>query len=616
MEKAREILSDLDLFAGLNRDELELLEREARICSFQEHDKLAGADRPLEAVYVVLKGHVRVAICNDKEEEITLHYHGPGDMFGLAGLFAVSPMPFHFIAAESGEALLLPLRTVKQLLYKYPANLWAASRALAERLYQVYREFSNESSYGAKGVDQYPIRLKVGDIMSGDVATCRSETTAAEAAGIMGKRNIGSLVVLDGNGELVGIVTDKDLVTRIMATGLDPCVTTVGSLFTAGPITISHEAFYYEALLLMMNHRVSHLPVVDRTGLVGILTMKDLLDAKSHHALALTERIEHSDQIGDLCSLADRVEQLVDRMQSEGIRPSEICRIMADYDDRITRKIIRLVEKELAEEGFGPPPVPYCWVTMGSGGRKEQPRRTDQDNALIYRDPAADQKEAAERYFARLAEKTNDALHRFGFPYCPGGVMAKNPVWRKTISGWREEVADWIREPDGQGVRNLTIFLDFRPVYGTFELAHELRIRILYLTQNVPMFLHQLVLDDVQSPVHLGWFDRGEIEIKTRLSVHFINALRILSLKHGLPQVNSLERLRALTEHGVFTPEESSVYEEAYEELMRYRVGGIRKIDIGSLKKQERARLKRVFHITKDLQNLLIHSFRAEGLAL
>lgn len=616
MATMRDRFAEIDLFAEFGEDELAVVEQSAERRLFREHERIAGGEVPLNALYVILRGHVRVVIHNEADEEITLHYHGPGDLFGLAGLLADSPFPLTFIAAEDGEAVVVPHAAIKPLLKTHAKALWVSNRLLANRLYQVYREFAAESSYAAKGVDKYPIRLKVGEMMNVDVAVCQSGLPVSEAAKIMRERNIGSLVVIDEDKELRGIVTDKDLVTRVLAVGLDPAATPIGSLLAKPPVIVSQEAFYYEALLLMMNHRISHLPVMGKTGLVGILTMKDLLDARSHHALALTERIEHAARLEDLYAIADRVETLVDRMREEGLRPSEICRVIADYDDRITRRIIHLVEKELAEEGWGPPPLPYCWITMGSGGRKEQPRRTDQDNALIFRDPAEDKKEAAERYFERLAMKTNDALARFGFPYCPGGVMAKNPVWRKSISEWRNDVANWILEPDGQGVRNLTIFLDFRPVYGTFELAHELRLRVLYLTQNVPAFLHQLVLDDVRSNVHLGWFDRGEIEIKTRLSVHYVNAMRILALKHGLSQINSLERLEALTEQGVFSRDQFETYREVYEEIMRYRVQGVRKIEMGSLSKKERARLKRAFQATKDLQNLLIHSFRMEGLAL
>lgn len=615
MHSIREYLAHHALFSKLDEDALYLLEQSARILPFQEHDRLAGGDEPVQSVFLILEGYVRMAVINESEEELALHFYGPGDMFGWTALYSQAGVSPTFFGSDNGRLLVLPHSSIQSVIEKSPAALEELNRFFAKRLSQAYQDLAAESSSAARGVDRYPIRMKVGDIMTSHVVTCTPETTVSTAAETMRDRNIGSLVVTDENHEIKGIVTDKDLVTRVLANRLSPDTTTVGTFLTDNPIVISQEAFYYEALLAMMNHQISHLPVIGRAGLTGILTMKDLLDAKSHRALDVTLQIERADKLDDLYPLAGRLDELVNRMRQEGMRSSDICKIMGDYEDRMHRKILHTIEKELRSEGYGSPPVPYCWLQMGSGGRMEQPRRTDQDNALLYRDPPDHAKRETEEYFAVFAERANQALESYGFPKCPGGVMAANPKWRKSLSEWKTDLAEWILQPDTQGVRNLTIFLDFRPIYGTVELAHELRLRVLYLTQNVPDFLHRLVMDDATAPIHMGWFER-EVDLKTRLSVHFINALRILSLKHGLSHVNSLERLNALTSADVFQNEEADRYRDVYEEIMRYRVAGIQRIDLASLGKKERQRLKQLFHTTKDLQNFMIQTFRLEGLAL
>lgn len=608
----REILRQNRVFSKLSEESLARLEQAAQIIPFREHDPLIGGDLPVQAVFLIVKGYVRTVIFTGADEELSLHFYGPGDMFGWTAMYSgVRDFPL-WMGAEKGELLMLPHDVVRPAILSSQTAMEEVNRYLAERLLQTYQDLVAETSSSAKGVDRYPLRMKVGDIMTIDVVNCPVKTAVSEAARKMRERDIGSLVVLGERNEIRGILTDKDIVTRVLALGLNPDTTTVESVLTDKPTAITREAFYYEALLSMMNQKISHLPVVDEAGLAGIVTMKDLLDAKSHHALDLTYRIEQAGHLQDLNLLADRVDELADRMKEEGMRAGDICKVMADYDDRIHRKILHLIENEMQLEGFGSPPVPYCWLQMGSGGRMEQPRRTDQDNALIFRDPSDHSRLKTENYFAVFAEKAASALESFGFPACPGGVMASNPVWRKSLADWKAELAEWIQQPDMQGVRNLTIFLDFRPVYGTFELAHELRLHVLYLVQNVPGFLHRLLADDVSSQLHLGWFER-ELDLKTRLGVHFVNALRILSLKHGLSHVNSLDRLTALTAAGVFQPAEYELYRETYEQFMRYRVEGIRKIELGKVSKGERQRIKGLFHATKDLQTLMVHAFQLEG---
>ena len=100
----------------------------------------------------------------------------------------------------------------------------------------------------------------------------------------------------------------------------------------------------------------------------------------------------------------------------EGARASHITRVVAELNDRLIAKIL-----ELAEAKLGPPPVPYCWVVMGSEGRREQTFKTDQDNALIYADPAEEDRARAGEYFEALAVFAQEALERCGYPRCPGG---------------------------------------------------------------------------------------------------------------------------------------------------------------------------------------------------
>ncbi len=82
---------------------------------------------------------------------------------------------------------------------------------------------------------------------------------------------------------------------------------------------------------------------------------------------------------------------------------------------------------------WDPAPFPFCWITFGSEGRKEQTFKTDQDNALIYETPddESDQSKLARSYFRRFGQEATQHLNACGYPLCKGKMMASNPRWRK-----------------------------------------------------------------------------------------------------------------------------------------------------------------------------------------
>ena len=120
--------------------------------------------------------------------------------------------------------------------------------------------------------------LKVSDVMSTDLVTARPEESVVDAARKMAEEGVGSVLVVDERGTLLGIVTERDIVVRVVAKGLDPSKTTVGEIMTRNPITVFEDARLSDAAELMRSKRIGHLPVVNREGrLVGIVTRYDIV---------------------------------------------------------------------------------------------------------------------------------------------------------------------------------------------------------------------------------------------------------------------------------------------------------------------------------------------------
>ena len=120
--------------------------------------------------------------------------------------------------------------------------------------------------------------MSVGRICVREVDLVDQSETAWQAAERMHQRAVGTLVVLSDTQEVIGIVTDRDLVERVLAVGRDPNTTMVGDVMTHAPKTVSEDASIESALSLMRNGRFRRLPVVDaQAKLVGLLSLDDVL---------------------------------------------------------------------------------------------------------------------------------------------------------------------------------------------------------------------------------------------------------------------------------------------------------------------------------------------------
>jgi CBS domain-containing protein len=121
------------------------------------------------------------------------------------------------------------------------------------------------------------------------VFTCSKDATVQEAAKLMSMRRIGCLVVTDGAEALQGIVSERDVMNRVVAEGRDAARTRVGEVMTTDVITISPDTSIDDVEAIMRRHRVRHLPVVGDRGLLGLVSIGDVL---VHHAESRKQMVE------------------------------------------------------------------------------------------------------------------------------------------------------------------------------------------------------------------------------------------------------------------------------------------------------------------------------------
>jgi CBS domain-containing protein len=423
----------------------------------------------------------------------------------------------------------------------------------------------------------------VGDLVKRAPVTCGLRVAAVDVARCLSREGVGSVVVVGDDGAPVGIVTDRDLRRRVVADAADPRTIDAASIMSAPLVTIRPGAFAFEAVLEMTRRRIRHLVVVDEGGrVVGVVSSRDVLVLSTTHPVTLAREIGRAVSLDALADHARRITQLVGQLVDEGGAAHDIGQMVAELNDRLVLRVLALTLDELEAGGEPTPPVPWCWIALGSEARREQTLRTDQDNALIYGDLPAGLDETAARFYRRFAEQAVAGLVKVGFPPCPGGVMASNPRWCQPLAAWRDDFHGWMTASSSAHVLEASIHFDLRPIAGAPELAAALSGLVRAEAPQRPRFLEIVARDVVSRPVPLTLFGNvrvprhgahpGAIDVKGAGNLQLVGAARLLALQHGLGETNTIERFRAAAAAGVLDPAEIGEITDAFQHLQRLRL--------------------------------------------
>jgi CBS domain-containing protein len=417
--------------------------------------------------------------------------------------------------------------------------------------------------------------------VKGPPLTSTRETTVTEVARRMSGRGSASAVVTDAAGLPVGIVTDRDLRRKVLAEGRDPGTTPAAEIMSAPVVTVTADAFAFEALIEMTRRDIHHLPLVEHGRLVGVVASDDLLFAQTPHPVTLTREIGRAENVTELQDAAARVTGLVRRLVGEGGTAYDVARLVTELNDRLVLRALALVLAALEAEEGARPPGPFAWLAFGSEGRREQTLRTDQDNGIVYAD-AADGAEATTRFYRRLGERMTETLVAIGFPPCPGRIMASNPEWCQPLSVWQRYFDRWMHETTPEHVLAASIFFDLRPVGDAGDLGSRLTEGIRAAAPKETLFLRRMAQDVVMDRLPVGLFGRvvveregprkGSLDLKQGGSRQLVGAGRVHALAQGLDETNTVDRFRASAAGGIHTEAEVRDIIGAYQHLLRLRL--------------------------------------------
>jgi CBS domain-containing protein len=463
------------------------------------------------------------------------------------------------------------------------------------------------------------------------VLSCNSSIQAV--AKIMAEENISAVLINDPDiddqqdSSVVGIITEHDLCAKVIAAGVS-VDNPISQVMSTDLISLDHNAYIFEAMLLMLRNNIDHLPILKNKKPIGLIEVADIIRYESQNSLLFVSSIFQQKSSEDLVLLSAELKNCFVRMVNEDANSHMVGRAMSEIGRNFKQRLL-----ELAEEKFGPPPVPYCFLALGSMARDEQLMVTDQDNAIILDNSYNVALHGA--YFKKLADFVCDGLAACGYSYCTGDIMASNPEYRKTREQWEECFGDWIENPNPQALLNCSIFFDLTGVYGRIKWAEQLNAFILSKAKKNNRFLACLAHNALNRKPPLGFFKdfvmekdgrhNNSINLKRRGTAPLADLIRVHALAIGSQSQNSFERLEDIIDSGILPTSKGEDLQHAMELISLVRLrhqstdieSGIEpdnNIEPESMSDFERRNLKDAFLVLSNAQNFLKYRYNSNKL--
>lgn len=471
--------------------------------------------------------------------------------------------------------------------------------------------------------------LPVKDYCHRSLITCNTTDSVKFSAEVMRDKGISSLIVCDSQGKPVGIMTDRDLRSKVVAGGLNPETVKVAEVMTAPVISVHEEDTLFEVLYRMSHHRIHRVGVVDdQNSLVGLINESDIIRLQNRSPQRLLRSIDEALSVVDLKKIHQESEQLVVFLSRSGVRTRELVKLISLLNDQIADKLITLLkESQFPEMG-----KLSTFLVLGSEGRQEQTLKTDQDNAIIIADEATPEEVKEIEAFSQVLI---DSLIEIGVPECPGGIMAKNAFWRRKLGDWKDAVDSWIASPSGENILNFSMFSDMRSLCGDCGLVESLRAHIIQRAEENTIFLARMAANVCRFPPPIGMFGRiktektgdhvGMIDLKKAGIFALTEGIKTLALNVGVLEGSTQDKIDLLMKKGVLSQAQADDIEASFNLLTFLRLRGqvnsaaagreiTNFISPGSLDRVEKGRLKLALDVVHSFQGMLNQYFQLDML--
>ena len=558
------LLRETPGFRDLDQTVLEALLAKASKRTLEAGTKLFDAGQAfLGEVYIVRRGQVELRRADGRVEAAT-----PGYLVGLSSYLGDSPYASSAIAREDTELLVLAASELRRAEGREATLFDAINRLIGTGL----RARSVTTGPTVGGLTQ-----SAASIMSTPLSTCSVDCDIRGALAVMLRDDVGSLAIVDAGDKLLGIVTFRTIAKRLAEPGIDATLEPVENALR--PVTtVSSDTPLWQAQDIQERDRSKYLVVTDAGRPVGMLSQTDIVQELRTHQSGLYSPIARAQSYEELAERFRAIDSIAAEALETNRRARVAVRILSETHLAIQRRCVELTLAEHEARGHGNPPVAYALIIMGSGGRREMMLDPDQDNGFILADHPSAQAKEIDGWFAQFGDRLNVNLDRVGYILCPGDIMARNPMYRKSLAEWKTQITRMTLRPSEKIARWSNIVFDFNAQFGDESLARDLRDHLNSQLRDNAGLLKFMAEDDAQGRAPINWFnklvttsrpDGMEVVDVKRSGMRIVaNAARIFALKSGISVSNTTERIDALVGKNVLSEDFGATVSAAYDELL------------------------------------------------
>src|SRR5262249_22859251 len=229
-----------------------------------------------------------------------------------------------------------------------------------------------------------------------------------------------------------------------------------------------------DVMLTMLDQDIRHIPVfASPSEILGVIVGIDLVAAETRSPFALRREIGRARNKDELQDAARKLQATVVALHRASLSPFHTSDVISAVSDALIRRMI-----ELAIEPDEVAPAEFCWMALGSHGRREPVPSSDVDSGLAWRDvpendpissPARRSLASSqiERYMQALATSVSDCIRVLGWRLDPHGLTASGSSSASSIEDWQRSIQSWLGKPSDERVLiAVSILLDERIVYG------------------------------------------------------------------------------------------------------------------------------------------------------
>jgi len=538
----------------------------------QEVTKMRGVD-------IIVEGEYEAFFYDSDQNKRVIELHHKGYCYGGVSVLLNRKKSLRSVIAKKGTVVYFlhrrdfrALCQTNEAFFQFFTGEFGKRMMNDEYAHFVKRPTNFEQNYIAS--DELYSR-KIESLEYRELVSSPHDTPIYKAAKWMAEQKVSCLFVTDSGLNVIGFVTDITLRDNVVARQMDVSQP-VSSVMDNPIVSISTQAYVYEAILLMFRTQTRYLLIQEEGQYLGFISRNKLLSEQAQSPFMFIQSVKLARSVEELRRRWEKVPEIVYQLLNRGVKPEIVNQVITTVSDTIALKVIESVIDEM-----GTPPAKFAFIVLGSEGRKEQTLKTDQDNAIIYEDKANEQRELVREYFLQFADQVSERLDKIGFSFCTGGYMAKNTKWTHSLSHWKRNYVGWIKEPDPDRVMKFSAFFDCRFIYGEAAIMDELRAFLdEELQKPLGRFLYHMANNAMQYEPPLTYFKNiktftvGTQEVFNikKAMTPIVDLVRVYALQNRIFKTNTGERLEALMQQGVFTETEYHELMQSYYYLMSMRL--------------------------------------------